>query len=211
MPLARAAPCTLVSYDTMKPAVGDVRALTSGLSRWHDRQSRAWARLTTSESVVVGTRAMALRWQVRQFGAPFTPAARALPWADEGKCSFCFSWHEPHEAVRRAAENLAPGVLGDSTLCVPWHSLHITFGSRPLAVARWISGWNGCFSAAPLWQRAQATGVMTALCGTSSALNPVWQATQLSLACVDLLRIDSSMYSEIVFFPVPSLVRVESL
>src|ERR1041384_3045961 len=165
----------------MNPEVGDVRARTSGLSRWHERQSLSCSIFRESVSCEGLMPAISWRWQVRQLGAPATPAANACPCADCPKASFTSAWHSPHETGRFDSLNLLPGTFGDATSCVPWQSLHETSGSSWAASAAAIWGWKECFTWTPPWQVRHLTGSIFSLCGTLSGLNPVGPGAQEGL------------------------------
>src|SRR5512147_1629798 len=135
----------------MNPAEGAIRARTSGLSRWQERHIFSWASLASASFPSDRARVRGCWWQLRQSGAPFTEAAKALPCADSANGAVTSRWQAPHDSTRRAGANGEAGSLGDRTSWVPWHALHEAAGPPSVAGDSASWGWNGCFSVASPW------------------------------------------------------------
>src|SRR6185436_8562982 len=103
-PASSAAPWTLFSYAAMKPARGPIFALTSGSSRWQERQTFSWAIFKETSSPFQPSGVNGWLWQDMQPGAPLACAFRALPCAEAAKFRATCWWHEPHDSTGWSVE-----------------------------------------------------------------------------------------------------------
>ena len=71
-----------LSNEATNFAPSNVRSPTAVFLRWQDSQRLVWASLSSIRACPPGRRATGWRWQSRQAGASFMPAASARPWAE---------------------------------------------------------------------------------------------------------------------------------
>ena len=71
----------------MKPALGAILALTSGSSRWQERQTFSCSTFREAASPVHLSAVRGFVWQEMQSGAPVSPWASAFPCAESLKAA----------------------------------------------------------------------------------------------------------------------------